>query len=417
MAQAQIRVFANRQPYLGHCSVSHGFRKYVASLTIASKSLRELSIGGQLYYRKVPAWTPLCRELVLIRLQAPWELVATIIALGTITEGLIDTIVWSAIEHDDISQGLSQLCSTAVKCGSLYLTFKFRVLHINIPAAFNPGTLQELIGYVAVAVSLLFYDVLLGLDTEVELVWRKQWSLSKVLYLICRYLFMAVILMILCGASFRLEFLLYLTARSKPPISVNTSFNPPDKLAPILATTIPDAMILIRLDALYRGETMNVILNPHHLRIEAMEPQFVLSRTPPGSAVQTGCKLYVNFSSLELNIAAWLIPVLAQGNPPIFNGLSNDIHAKYLLRDGAIYFFVITAPELEMWVPGLIAITTFIPLLASRLYLNMRARGLPENNGNSIRMLAFEEQLIFAISESPSLHQVGVPPTCEVTTD
>ncbi|KAJ3990794.1 hypothetical protein F5050DRAFT_1813453 [Lentinula boryana] len=35
--------------------------------------------------------------------------------------------------------------------------------------------------------TLLFYDYLLTLDDEIEFIWKKSWSIGKVLFIISRY--------------------------------------------------------------------------------------------------------------------------------------------------------------------------------------------------------------------------------------
>ncbi|KAF5313612.1 hypothetical protein D9611_010224 [Ephemerocybe angulata] len=53
--------------------------------------------------------------------------------------------------------------------------------------AFGEGVMKGSLFYIA-CMTLVLYDHLTTLDLEIELIWKKKWSLIQVLYLINRYL-------------------------------------------------------------------------------------------------------------------------------------------------------------------------------------------------------------------------------------
>ncbi|KAJ8594581.1 hypothetical protein M405DRAFT_475871 [Rhizopogon salebrosus TDB-379] len=49
------------------------------------------------------------------------------------------------------------------------------------------------------ATAIIFYDYGLVFRREVELIWRERWSLTTVLYLITRYLGLAIVVIQMCA--------------------------------------------------------------------------------------------------------------------------------------------------------------------------------------------------------------------------
>lgn len=259
--------------------------------------------------------------------------------------------------------------------------------------------------------------------------WRQRWALSKFMYLFCRYAFTIIILI---------------------TFFLNTSINPPEQLCrgwqniwtwifPSLSTLVADALILVRLDALYRTDrqirflillayTMHVIVAlVAGILNSTMSPVVVLSQTPPNSTHRIGCEIGLEYVSEGLNIFVLAFPLITQILYFILTVIRCLESAKEvrmaprlrftslitmtktvpimfgLLRDGALYFFlalviyvafiilVFTSPQSQLWIPGTFAMLAANPLIAARLYLGMKARG--RANGNGTRMLAFEEGL------------------------
>ncbi|KAJ3562521.1 hypothetical protein NP233_g9516 [Leucocoprinus birnbaumii] len=160
-----------------------------------------------------------------------------------------------------------------------------------------------------------------------------------------------------------------------------------------------------------------------------MPPVVIVSRSPLNSPHRLGCPIELRFVSEKFDIFVLVFPLLTQilyFALTVIRCLDSAKEVRMtprmrvtslvtmnktvpimfaLLRDGVLYFFLAlviylafillinVSPQSQLWLPGTIMMLTMNPLLASRLYLGMKARGRAQDNGNDARILAFEEGL------------------------
>jgi len=94
----------------------------------------------------------------------------------------------------------------------------------------------------AAAFGVMLFDICIALDVEIECIWRRNWSLTKVLYILCRYLGL------LNGL---LEFLVQ--ASRQPSMQICKIWSWYGILGVTLASSIPcNALLAMRLHALFR---------------------------------------------------------------------------------------------------------------------------------------------------------------------
>ncbi|KAJ3525877.1 hypothetical protein NM688_g8337 [Phlebia brevispora] len=94
----------------------------------------------------------------------------------------------------------------------------------------------------AAAATVLLYDILLNLATEIEVIWRSSWSLPKILYLIARYWAPLDLLVLL---SFDVQIGLSVPRRCRTWLLLTTI------PGPVILPTVVNIILILRMHALY----------------------------------------------------------------------------------------------------------------------------------------------------------------------
>ncbi|KAJ3551191.1 hypothetical protein NM688_g4854 [Phlebia brevispora] len=100
------------------------------------------------------------------------------------------------------------------------------------------------------AIAVLLYDTLLNLDTEIEVIWKKNWSLPKILYLIARYWAPLDLLIVL---SFDIQIGLPTPRRCRWSLWMMTI------PGPVIFPAIVNVILILRMHALF-GKNRKVLI-------------------------------------------------------------------------------------------------------------------------------------------------------------
>ncbi|KAJ2928246.1 hypothetical protein H1R20_g8852, partial [Candolleomyces eurysporus] len=104
----------------------------------------------------------------------------------------------------------------------------------------------------AAALTFLIYDILSLLEEEIELIWRKRWSFTKVLYLIERYYCVAaVVIMIISGAIPNPSGQLY--------VHLTTYIRAMSLAGSKFCVAVIDTICIIRIYALYKSNKKCIV--------------------------------------------------------------------------------------------------------------------------------------------------------------
>ncbi|KAJ3551399.1 hypothetical protein NM688_g4723 [Phlebia brevispora] len=104
----------------------------------------------------------------------------------------------------------------------------------------------------AAAVVVLLYDILLHFDTEVEVIWKSNWSLPKVLYIVARYWAPLDLLILLSfDAQIGLSVPTWLSLHSCVDLSTDYYCRCRACPAPVILPTVVNIILTLRMHALY----------------------------------------------------------------------------------------------------------------------------------------------------------------------
>ncbi|EJT99799.1 hypothetical protein DACRYDRAFT_117453 [Dacryopinax primogenitus] len=247
------------------------------------------------------------------------------------------------------------------------------------------------------------YEILITLDSEVELVWAKSWTLPKVLYVISRY------------GGFGLSLLVTIVSSIDEINGVCRIFNAVEYCFFILSSLSADSLLLVRVCAIYStaGSTFGFrdvtlrgmllccfgLLIVLEVALFIWEFQISVNNNIPLEAEDFGCLGATglpdwNYSVVAVAILVFNLLMFSMTIIKLFpgwrtsQGLTMEALSTLLIRDGAIYFGLvctssavltimvfsfITRPGLQLApLPWCVVIS---PIAACRLYLNLKAMG------------------------------------------
>ncbi|KZO90331.1 hypothetical protein CALVIDRAFT_409216 [Calocera viscosa TUFC12733] len=250
---------------------------------------------------------------------------------------------------------------------------------------------------------MFLYEILITLDAEVELVWRKSWSLPKVLYILSRY------------GGFGLSLLVTIVSSINENNGVCRIFNAVEYCFFILSSLSADSLLLVRVCAIYstagntlwfRDITMRRfllacfgLLITLEMALFIWEFQISINNHTPEDVVNFGCLGATglpdwNYSVVAVAILVFNLLMFTMTIVKLWPGsrkaqrITMESLSALLIRDGSIYFalvftssailvimvFSLTArPGLQLAaLPWCVVIS---PIAACRLYLNLKAMG------------------------------------------
>ncbi|KZT29719.1 hypothetical protein NEOLEDRAFT_1174735 [Neolentinus lepideus HHB14362 ss-1] len=329
----------------------------------------------------------------------------------------------------------------------------------------------------AAATAWLVYEIIITMDREIKFTWRSRWTIPKCLYIIVRYFTLVNMIMYLVGELSHVndtastwtyycessqykyecpisgEFARILASRRSPvtpgTLVVNASTGDFIGSCPVLTSIFAEALLVIRLYALYHGRwkaialvgtlylaetTMSIVsavltlkplpLSPNVLGLpgcsyshESPDPEML--RLAIGSWTLVA---FVTFMYFLLTLINFIVTLYPKGLPDKLLELHNLPRLAPILylfvRDGTVYFFIVfvaalltitlTAafPSRAISAMGYLWLTVTYSVMSARLYLNLR--GAMVSNQTTVGLLP--EFLELHVYNSTAVSDVAFAP-------
>ncbi|KZT51478.1 hypothetical protein CALCODRAFT_512658 [Calocera cornea HHB12733] len=254
--------------------------------------------------------------------------------------------------------------------------------------------------------AMFLYEIIITLDSEVELVWRKSWTLPKILYLLSRY------------GGFGLSLLVTVVSSINENNGFCRIFNAVEYCFFILSSLSADSLLLVRVCAIYSTAGSTWVFRDVALRrgllvcfgppnstsqlevaLFIWEFQISVNNHTPEDVVNFGCLGATglpdwNYSVVAVAILVFNMLMFTMTIVKLFPGwkkaqrLTMETLSALLIRDGAIYFGLVFSSSAVLVImvfsltsrPGLQLAAlpwcvVISPIAACRLYLNLKAMG------------------------------------------